>query len=262
MRPETWPITIPASWLAVAMAPFVGSFLGVLIRRLPEGRPVILARSNCEACGVTLSAPELVPLASFLWQCGRCRSCGQAIGVFYPMIEVAALGVAIWALLAETDPARLWADCFLGWILLTLSWIDWRWMRLPDGLTLPLLLAGLLVTLLSDPTMAGDHAAGAAAGYLGLRGVAWCYRALRAREGIGAGDAKLLAAAGAWLGLTYLPLLVLLAAMLGIATAAALALTGRRMRAETALPFGPCLAAAFWLLWLHGSWLTEVGGIS
>ena len=194
-------------------------------------------------------------------QRGRCRRCGVAIGAFHPVIETAALVVALWATLVETDPTRLWVDCLLGWTLLTLSWIDWRWMRLPDALTLPLLLGGLLVTLAIQPEVVTGHAVGAAAGYVGLRAVAWCYRVVRGREGIGAGDAKLLGAAGAWLGLAWLPVVLLLAALVGLGAAACLALAGRRLRADTALPFGPCLALAFWLIWLHGDWLLNTGGV-
>jgi leader peptidase (prepilin peptidase) / N-methyltransferase len=164
--------------------------------------------------------------------------------------------------LVDNNSGRLWADCLLGWTLLTLSWIDWRWMRLPDILTLPLLLAGLFFTFVTQPLAITDHAGGAAAGYLALLGVAWCYRIMRGREGIGAGDAKLLAAAGAWLGLARLPFVVLLAALLGLGAAASLALGGRTLRADTALPFGPCLAIALWLLWLHGDWLINAGGVS
>jgi leader peptidase (prepilin peptidase)/N-methyltransferase len=250
-----------SSPIVLAGAPFIGSFAGVLIRRLPEGQPVFLTRSCCENCGARLRAAELVPLASYMLQRGKCRRCGVAIDPFHPAVEIAAIGVALWAILAETEPSRLWADCLLGWTLLTLGWIDWRCMRLPDVLTLPLLSLGLLVTLLTQPADMTGHAAGAAAGYLALRGVAWCYRILRGREGIGAGDAKLLAAAGAWLGLASLPFVVLLAALLGIAAAAVLALTGRNVRADTALPFGPCLALAFWLLWLHGDWVISERGM-
>jgi leader peptidase (prepilin peptidase)/N-methyltransferase len=177
------------------------------------------------------------------------------------MIEGAAVLVAIWVILAEADPARRWLDCALGWTLLTLSWIDFRCMWLPDVLTLPLLLAGLAVTLMVRPADATAHAASAAVGYLGLRSIAWTYRIIRKREGIGGGDAKLLAAAGAWLGLAGLPYVVLLAAPLGLAMAAYLALRGRRLHAHTALPFGPCLALAFWLIWMHGAWLMNGDGI-
>src|SRR5579863_5595499 len=164
-----WPI-------ALVVAPFVGSFLGVLIQRLPEDRPVVFGRSSCDACGVPLTVSELFPLASFVWLRGRCRSCGEAIDRFHPAVELAATAVAASAVLVDRFGAYLWVDCLLGWVLLVLSWIDWRWMLLPDVLTLPLLLAGLLFTLATEPAAITDHAGAAAAGYLSLRGLGWCYR--------------------------------------------------------------------------------------
>jgi leader peptidase (prepilin peptidase)/N-methyltransferase len=242
---------VPAWILPLLCAPFVGSFLGVVIARLPAGRPVALARSVCDECGVTLAPRELIPIASFLLQRGRCRRCGTRIAPFHLAVELAALLVVIWAAAVDRDSARLWLDCLLGWTLMTVSWIDWQSFWLPDTLTLPLLLAGLLVTLLLRPDAAADHAAAAAAGYAGLRAVGWGYRFFSGREGIGGGDAKLLAAAGAWVGLAALPLVILLAAMFGLVIALVLALAGREMRSTTPLPFGPSLALALWLLWLH-----------
>ena len=107
MRTESWPIAVPPPWLALMVAPFVGSFLGVLVRRLPERRPVVLARSRCDVCGAALRAVELVPLASFLWQRGRCRTCGAPIDTFHPTVEVAAVGVALWAMLAAVSYTHL-----------------------------------------------------------------------------------------------------------------------------------------------------------
>jgi leader peptidase (prepilin peptidase) / N-methyltransferase len=253
---------VQASWpLILITAPFIGSFLGVLIRRLPGDEPVFLARSRCETCGRTLTSFELVPLLSYILQRGRCRGCGQPIRLFHLVIEVAAVVVAAWAILTDTNPARQWLDCLLGWTLLTLSWIDFRCMWLPDVLTLPLLLAGLALGAMSSLADATAHAAGAAVGYLGLRGIAWSYRVLRGREGVGRGDAKLLGAAGAWLGVAYLPYVLLLAAVLGLLMAACLIVMGRRLHAHSALPFGPCLALSFWLIWLYGDQLISAGGV-
>ncbi|HEX4174227.1 MAG TPA: prepilin peptidase, partial [Acetobacteraceae bacterium] len=134
-RSQRGSMQVQASWLIILAAPIIGSFLGVLIRRLPEGRPIAFARSRCDACANVLTASELVPLASYVLQRGRCRHCGAAIQPFYPIIEGAAVLVAAWAILAEADPARQWLDCALGWTLLTLSWIDFRCMWLPDVLT-------------------------------------------------------------------------------------------------------------------------------
>ena len=242
-----------AAWVwPLLAAPFVGSFLGVLIRRLPAGRPVALARSACEACGATLAAQDMVPLASFAALRGRCRACGAAIGWFHPAIELAAVLVAAWAASVDHAPGLLWAGCGLGWALLALAWIDCEHMVLPDALTLPLVLAGLGVTWLAAPSAIGDSALGALAGYLALRGLALGYRRLRGRDGLGEGDAKLLAASGAWLGWAALPRVVLIGAVAGLALAGVQAARGRRPHGATALPFGPCLALGTWLVWLYG----------
>jgi leader peptidase (prepilin peptidase) / N-methyltransferase len=240
-------------WLApLLIAPFVGSFLGVLIRRLPAGAPVVLARSCCEACGHALGPLELVPIASYAVLRGRCRRCQAAIGSFHPAVELAAFAVAGIAALAPggDDPPFLWAGCVLGWGLLALAWIDAEHMRLPDALTLPLVLLGLGATWVLDPLALTDHALGATLGYLAFRGISFGYRALRGREGLGRGDACLLAAAGAWLGWQALPVLVLGAAVLALLQAATMLLRARRIDARIALPFGPALALATWLSWL------------
>jgi leader peptidase (prepilin peptidase)/N-methyltransferase len=235
-------------WLPPLLAaPFAGSFAGVLIRRLPAGRPMVFARSACEACGAALGPLELVPLASFAVLRGRCRVCRAPIARFHPAVELAALAVAASAVLAGARGAALWAGCGLGWTLLALAWIDWEHMRLPDMLTLPLIVAGLLVTVLLDPEDTTGHAAAAAAGYLAFRLLAALYQRLRRREGLGQGDAKLLAAAGAWVGLEGLPRVVVAGALISIAIAA---LRSGRMSAATAVPFGPGLALGCWAVWL------------
>ncbi|MDB5395016.1 MAG: type 4 prepilin peptidase 1 [Rhodospirillales bacterium] len=238
-------------WLApVILSPFVGSFLGVLIRRLPAGEDVVAGRSHCESCGRALGPVELVPLLNYLILRGKCRHCGGRIGLFHPAIELAALAVAVWAACVD-DGARLWADCVLGWTLLALGWIDARHMVLPDVLTLPLILAGLGFALIAEPDRILDHAAGAAVGWLIFWAVARLYRALRRREGLGEGDAKLLAAAGAWVTWSGLGAVMLLAAVTGLLIALAGRLRGGSLAAATAIPFGPPLAFAIWVVWLY-----------
>jgi leader peptidase (prepilin peptidase)/N-methyltransferase len=240
-----------ASWFVpLLVAPFIGSFLGVLIRRLPAGRPVILGRSCCESCGRVLAARDLVPLVSYAVLRARCRACGARIAAEHAAIELAALAVAALSAATQPDAARVWAGCVLGWWLLAPAWIDWRWLRLPDALTLPLIPAGLAATLLLDPGAVTDHAAAAVAGYLAFRAIAAGYRRLRGREGLGQGDAKLLAAAGAWAGLAPLPDIVLIAALLGLAAAGLRALWRRETRVDRAVAFGPSLAVATWVVWL------------
>lgn len=237
-------------WMPVLAAPFVGSTLGVVVRRLPAGRPVAWARSACEACGHALGAAELVPIVSYLALGGRCRNCGTSIAVMHQAIELAAVAVAVWAACVDSGNA-LWAGCLLGWALLALAWIDGATFWLPDVMTLPLVLAGLAATWWLQPWALTEHALAAAVGYALFRVVAWAYRRLRGREGLGEGDAKLFAAAGAWLGLAGLPPVLIGAATVGLLWAGLSTLRGRRMAAATAMPFGPCLAAAIWLTWLY-----------
>jgi leader peptidase (prepilin peptidase) / N-methyltransferase len=241
--------TLCGGWALVLAAPFIGSFLGVVVRRLPAGRPIVAGRSHCESCGAALRLRDLVPIASWLAARGRCRVCGQPLGWFYPGIELAAATVAIAAVIADGGP-QTWLDCLFGWWLLTLGWIDLRCWLLPDVLTLPLVVAGLVVAVCLDPASLTACAGGAALGYLGLRLVGWLYRLLRGGEGIGQGDAKLLAASGAWLGAAALPQVILLAASTALVAALGLRLAGVRLGARSALPFGPFLAFATWLLWL------------
>lgn len=161
------------------------------------------------------------------------------------------MSVAIWAVLAAVDPSRVWIDCALGWILLTLAWIDWDHMLLPDVLTLPLVLLGLIVTASIDPMEIADHAAAAVLGYLTVRALAFAYRRLRGREGIGLGDAKLLAAGGAWVGLEALPWVLLVGALIGVALLVPRELRSRTLSVTSAVPFGPGFCLALWLVWIY-----------
>jgi leader peptidase (prepilin peptidase)/N-methyltransferase len=242
---------VPAWAWPLAAAPFVGSFLGVLVTRLPQERTVVWGRSACPACGHGLGACDLVPVLSWAALGGRCRHCGARIHLLYPAMELGALGVAAWAAALGSGPF-LWASCGLGWALLALAVIDARDGLLPDVLTYPLMLAGPPVTALLEPDAVYDRAIGAAAGF----GVFWllalAYRRLRHREGLGLGDAKLLAAAGAWLGWQPLPSVVLVAAVAGLSWVLALRAIGRRLALDTELALGPGLCLGFWLVWLYG----------
>jgi leader peptidase (prepilin peptidase)/N-methyltransferase len=236
-------------WSLVIAGPFVGSFLGVLVRRLADGRAFLWTRSRCESCARVLRPRDLVPLLGWVAARGRCRYCGNAIGWFDPAIELAATLVAFGAVTVDGG-TETWIDCLLGWWLLALGWIDLRSYLLPDALTLPLVVAGLAGAVWLDPASLPAAALGAALGYLGLRTVAWAYHLVRGREGIGQGDAKLLAASGAWLGAAALPQVILFSASAALVAALGLRLAGARIGARSALPFGPFLASATWLLWL------------
>lgn len=249
---------LEAFW-PIAIAPFIGSFLGTLVLRLPKGESVVGGRSVCPECGHGLGVFDLVPVLSWVSLRGRCRYCGAAIPPFYPAIELGALGVAVWAALAAPD-VPLWQSCLLGWTLLTLACIDaWKYL-LPDVLTLPLLLAGLLVALVFDPDVLSARLAGAVFGF----GLFWAlrisYRAWRRREGLGGGDLKLLAAAGAWVGVEGIPSVILIAALSGLAGAVLRSrVTGKALGGRTRIPFGLFLALGIWLIWLYGPLIPLAG---
>jgi leader peptidase (prepilin peptidase)/N-methyltransferase len=230
-----------AAWIILPFGPIIGSWLGVLVRRFENPRNALWGRSACDSCGAALHPREMVPLASFFIQRGRCRHCGAPIGWFHPAIELAALAVGAIALAADGPGLRAWTDAGLGWALLLAGWIDLEYFTLPDWITLPLILAGLAVTWSFSPASIFDHAAAAALGYLGFRLMNAAYRAWRGRDGLGQGDAKLLAAAGAWLGAAALPDEILAAGLIGLFGAL---LAGRHVSAGMKLPFGPALALA------------------
>ena len=234
-------------WLwPLLAAPFIGSFLAVLIRRLPQGTLLTPARSQCESCGTPLRLRDMLPLLSALALRGRCRTCAAPIAPQHWHVELAALAIPATAALAGIEAPAFWPLCLLGWTLLALAWIDWDSLLLPDALTLPLIPAGLAATAWLDPDATTDHALAAALAYLAIQALAKAYRYLRNRDGIGAGDAKLLAAIGAWTGLEPLPWIIMAAAILGLLLAATLAAKGRSIAKTTPLPFGTCLAAAGW----------------
>ena len=219
--------------------------------RLPEGRSVLRGRSACAHCGTQLGFLDLVPILGWTLARGRCRHCGAAVSWSYPAIEVAALAVAAWSL-AVLPGWLAWAGCLLGWSLIALAVIDARHLLLPDALTLPLVPAGFAVAWLVEPVKLADHVLGAAAGFLALAAVGIAYRRLRGRVGLGLGDAKLFAGAGAWVTWQGLPSVLLLAAAAALAWHLVAARFGGRQLEGRELPFGPYLGAALWLVWLYG----------
>lgn len=238
-----------------------GSFLNVVIYRGPSmwglieqpegsGRGTLLApRSYCPQCRARLSPLHLVPLASYLILRGRCAACGAAIPLRYPLVEVAGALAALVALtLFGVSLDALLAAIFL-WGLIALAAIDLETSFLPDALTLPLLLFGLLVNVGDRFVPLEAAAVGAAAGYASFGLIALAYAALRGREGLGAGDAKLLAAIGAWSGWPALAPAVFIGALATLTVVGARSIMGKSIDAAVPIPFGPglCLggAAAF-----------------
>ncbi len=258
--------------LAVLLGLLVGSFLNVVIHRLPimlerewhaqcaalrgdapeAAEPYGLAtpRSACPHCGHLIRWYENIPLLSYVWLKGRCSACGQGIAVRYPMVELASgllAGYAAWHFSFTPQAA---AGLILIWALLALTVIDLDTHLLPDRITQPLLWLGLLVNLNGLFAPVEEALMGAVAGYLLLWLVYHAFRLATGKEGMGYGDFKLLAALGAWLGWTLLPLVILAASLVGALVGIALILLAGHERSRP-IPFGPWLAlggiiALFW----------------
>ena len=222
--------------LAALAGLLLGSFLATLVLRWPLGRSVLRGRSLCDACGTALTARDLIPLLSAIAARGRCRHCGAPIGALHWRAAALALmpGTAGW----------LWA--LFGWLLLPLALLDARHMWLPDPLNVVLALAGLLLAgpLLEVSLL--DRWIGAVAGGLVLAAIAAAYRRVRASEGMGGGDPKLVAAIGCWIGWQALPLLLLLASLGGLVWAFGAQRKGDGPLSMRAVPFGVFACTAAW----------------
>lgn len=243
-------MSVDLFFLLVA-APFIGSFLSVLVVRLPAGEDVVLTRSHCRSCQHPLGLRDLIPIASWIVSRGKCRHCGARVDALYPFMELASVLVVLWAALVVNAEALIVTVIF-GWALLALAVMDLRSMFLADALTLPLIPAGLAVCLWLEPDAIWTHTAGAVAGAAVLAALAWVYFRLRGREGLGLGDVKLMAAAGAWVGVDGLGTVILWAVMVNALMLAPDALRGRPMSATTQVPLGTGLATGLWLTWLYG----------
>jgi leader peptidase (prepilin peptidase)/N-methyltransferase len=245
-------ISAEIGWLLpVAAAPFVGSFVGLVAHRLPRAEPILFGRSACPTCRTRLTARDLVPFLSWLAARGRCRHCDVPLSVRYPLTELAALVIALWAA-SVLNGWSIVIGCLLGWALLTLALVDLREKMLPDIITLPLIAAGLIATLVLDQLDPVAHAIGAAIGLTLFLAVAATFRRLRDYEGLGGGDAKLFAAAGAWVGWQGLPSVLLFSAGTALTVVVVMIAAGRRGIAREEIAFGPYLCFGFWIVWLYG----------
>jgi leader peptidase (prepilin peptidase)/N-methyltransferase len=218
--------------------------------------------SACPGCGKAIAPHHNVPLLGFLWLRGRCASCGFKISPRYPVVEAcaAALGLIVAYVFGPTWQTV--AALGFTWTLLALTLIDLDHKLLPDSLTLPLLWTGLLVNVLplgDAPLFATLQSSviGAMAGYLSLWSVFQLFKLATGKEGMGYGDFKLLAAIGAWLGWQLLPLVILLSAVVGSVVGICMIVFAGRS-SQTAIPFGPYLAAAGWIALLWGERLVRL----
>jgi len=228
----------------------VGSFLNVVIYRVPQGRSIITPASSCPACGHTIRAWENIPVLSWIALKGRCSACQSSISIRYPLVEIGAACLTVAAYLHTGWTGDFLVLSFLLWVLLSLSLIDLDTRLLPDRITLPTIGAGLGLALLHHwvPTLGfvsvEKAMAGAACGYALIWIPDLIYLRLRHRHGFGIGDRKLLAMVGAWLGplaiLQTFEIAVLAGAVLGIGW---VLWKGKGEKGATTIPFGPFLAA-------------------
>lgn len=228
----------------------VGCFLGLVSVRWPADEDVAIGRSHCRACRRALSWLDLVPVASYVWTRGRCRTCAAPIPIKYPLIELAASGIGVWAALAGLTLPEAILTALLGWQLLLIAVIDLEHYWLPDRLTLPLLITGVIAAGLLDRLSIVDAGIGAATGFASLWLLGVAYRRWRGREGVGGGDPILFAAGGAWVGASGLPTVLLVASLSGLSVLLVRSLRGHRLGHDDRMPFAPCLAAGIWLVWV------------
>jgi leader peptidase (prepilin peptidase)/N-methyltransferase len=228
----------------------VGSFVNVLIHRLPRGESVVFPGSHCPACGAPVRAYDNVPVLSWLVLRGRCRDCRAPIAVRYPAVELAN-GV-LWVAVLLRAPG--WADfatgAFLTSACIALLAIDAEFRILPDRITLTGIVVGIALSFFSHMRTPISAIGGAALGAGGLYLLAFLWEKLRGVEAMGMGDVKMLGMAGALLGVPGVVLTVLLASVAGSLVGLILVLAGRGSL-QTALPFGVFLAlgavaAFFW----------------
>jgi leader peptidase (prepilin peptidase) / N-methyltransferase len=258
----------------------IGSFLNVVVHRLPvmmerqwraesaellgveaeplsgdDGTPLSLSRprSRCPHCGHVLRWHENIPLVGWLRLGGRCSACRAPIGLRYPLVEAGCglLFAAIGWRFGAQPTALLW--CAFAAMLLAMSLIDWDTTLLPDSMTQPLAWAGLVAAAMGwIPLTLSQSLWGAVAGYLSLWSIFWLFKLATGKDGMGAGDFKLLAALGAWLGPSMLLPIVLGASLLGAVVGIGMKLSAN-LREGRYVPFGPFLAGGGMVVLLAGS---------
>lgn len=239
-----------APTMAFVVGLAVGSFLNVVITRLPTGEGVVSGRSRCPACRAPLAWQDNLPLLSFIRLGGRCRACRARIPWRYPLVELASggLGLALW-LKFPLSPALLAYVPFSA-ALIVLTALDWEHYWLPDRITYPGIALGLLSAIVLPHLSWQSALWGALAGGAWFYAIARGYERLTGREGLGLGDVKLMAMIGSFLGVRALPWVVLLSALLGSA-AGLLAARKSGQGSHTPVPFGPFLGMAA-LVYLFG----------
>ena len=275
---ELYSQPIPFTALCTIIGLLVGSFLNVVIHRLPkmmerewqeqcaelrgETPPaaaplnLFVPRSRCPHCGHQIGALENIPILSWMMLKGRCRGCSAPISARYPVVEALGgllSGYAAWHFGPGWQAA---GALLLLWALIALTFIDLDTQYLPDSITLPLVWLGLLFNLGQTFVPLETAVIGAMAGYLALWLIFWAFKLATGKEGMGYGDFKLLAALGAWMGWKMLPLTILFSSLVGAVVGISLILFRRHGR-DIPIPFGPYLAGAGVLALFWGEAATQ-----
>jgi leader peptidase (prepilin peptidase)/N-methyltransferase len=272
------PATLAATLAAALFGLLIGSFLNVVVYRLPvmaqreldnyiaheAGKDLphpdrfnlMVPRSACPHCGHQITALENIPIVSWLALRGKCSACKAPISPRYPIVE-AVTGLLSAVLVWHFGSGWLGlASLAFAYFLIAMTLIDYDTKTLPDDLTYPLLWLGLLVNLNGTIVPLRDAVIGAMAGYLALWAVYWLFKLATGKEGMGYGDFKLLAALGAWMGWAMLPTIIIMSSVVGAIVGISLIVFARRDR-NNPIPFGPYLAAAGMIALLYGIPLTR-----
>jgi leader peptidase (prepilin peptidase)/N-methyltransferase len=271
--------TLAFVFCALIIGLLVGSFLNVVIHRLPKmmlrdwrnqahevlelpaepaGEPynLLLPHSSCPHCQHEIRPWENIPVISYLFLRGKCSGCRAKISLRYPLVELSCGIISAYVAWHFGFGWQAAGMLVLAWGLLAMSLIDADHQLLPDTLVLPLLWLGLIANNFGLFTSLEDALSGAVAGYLSLWSVFWLFKLVTGKEGMGYGDFKLLAMLGAWGGWQILPLTILLSSVVG-AVLGVIMLRLRNASTSTPIPFGPYLAIAGFIALLWGKQITE-----
>lgn len=275
--------SLPPTLLALCFGLMVGSFLNVVIHRMPrmmqrevdnfiaeetgkelphtDKYTIVSPRSACPHCGHKITALENIPVLSYLALRGKCRACKAPISIRYPIVELLTGFLSAWLIWQFGSGVYGLGSLVFLYLLVAMSFIDADTKLLPDDLTYPLLWIGLLLNINQTFCSLSDAVAGAVVGYMALWTVNFLFQILLHKQGMGNGDFKLLAALGAWFGWMALPQIILLASITGLLGAGISALLGKKMEGGK-IPFGPFLSLAGLIYLTHGyaisKWMDQI----
>ena len=282
--------------LALILGLLVGSFLNVVIYRVPEGLNrnwklqakqmldlpleqgegerfnILMPPSHCPSCKAAIKPWQNIPILSYVLLKGQCKHCHAAISLRYPLVELlTGLVFAVCAWKFGATWTALAVMVFSAY-LIAMIFIDADTLLLPDQLTLPLMWAGIVFHLAAYLLQADwgittlvDSLLGAIVGYMSLWSIFQLFKLVTGKEGMGYGDFKLLAALGAWLGISVLPIIIIMSAVVGLIFALIM-----KVAKNQPMPFGPYLAISGWIVLVFSQpisqfiqwWLTKSGFIA